>query len=101
MDALSVAMRNLEPNGPVVHYEQGSQSVSDDGRGLCRSSGLPPGMSCRGNCRDSAINEHCVPSLTRKRIYTTRHQALEDIADCIDGLYIYDPITLEDISGAA
>ena len=91
LDALLIAVRNREPEGTIVHSDQGSQYGSDDWRRFCRSNGLQPSMSRRGNCWDNAVVESFFSSLKKerikKRIYNTRQQATEDIADYIDGFY--------------
>ncbi len=91
LDALLIAVRNREPEGTIVHSDQGSQYGSDDWRRFCRSNSLQPSMSRRGNCWDNAVVESFLSSLKKerikKRIYNTRQQATEDIADYIDGFY--------------
>lgn len=91
LDALLIAVRRREPDGTIVHSDQGSQYGSDDWRRFCRSNGLRPSMSRRGNCWDNAVIESFFSSLKKerikKRIYNTRQQATEDIADYIDGFY--------------
>jgi len=91
LDALMIAVRQREPDGTIVHSDQGSQYGSDDWRRFCRSNGLRPSMSRRGNCWDNAVAESFFSSLKKerikKRIYNTRQQATEDIAEYIDGFY--------------
>lgn len=91
LDALLIAVRQREPDGTIVHSDQGSQYGSDDWRRFCRSNGLQPSMSRRGNCWDNAVAESFFSSLKKerikKRIYNTRQQATDDIADYIDGFY--------------
>ena len=91
LDALMIAVRQREPDGTIVHSDQGSQYGSDDRRRFCRSNSLRPSMSRRGNCRENAVAESFFSSLKKesikKRIYNTRQQATEDIAEYIDGFY--------------
>lgn len=91
LDALLIAVRQRAPDGTIVHSDQGSQYGSDDWRRFCRSNGLRPSMSRRGNCWDNAVAESFFSSLKKerikKRIYNTRQQATEDIADYIDDFY--------------
>lgn len=91
LDALLMAVRLRKPDGTIVHSDQGSQYGSDDWRRFCQSNGLRPSMSRRGNCWDNAVAESFFSSLKKeriqKRIYNTRQQATDDIADYIEDFY--------------
>jgi len=58
---------------------------------LCQRNRLEPSMSRRGNCWDNAVAESFFASLKkeriRKRIYTNRASATEDVRDYIDSFY--------------
>lgn len=91
MDALLMAVRERGPTDTTVHSDQGSQYGSDDWLRFCRTNGLKPSMSRRGNCWDNAVAESFFSSLKKecikKRIYNTRQQATDDVADYIEGFY--------------
>jgi putative transposase len=92
LDALLMAVWRRKPTQPViVHSDQGSQYGSDDWIRFCRSHGLLPSMSRRGNCWDNAVAESFFSSLKkeriRKRIYKTRDLARADIFDYIKVFY--------------
>lgn len=92
LDALMMAVWRRKPNGSViVHSDQGSQYGSDDWLRFCKSNGLEPSMSRRGNCWDNAVAESFFSSLKKerikKRIYKTRNLAKADIFDYIEMFY--------------
>ena len=91
LDALLMAVRQRQPDDTIVHSDQGSQYGSDDWQRFCRSNGLRPSMSRRGNCWDNAVAESFFSSLkkerVKKRIYNTRQQATDDIGDYIENFY--------------
>ncbi len=91
MDALMMAVRERGPSETIVHSDQGSQYGSDDWLRFCRTNGLKPSMSRRGNCWDNAVAESFFLSLKKerieKRVYNTRQQATDEIADYIEGFY--------------
>jgi putative transposase len=92
LDALLMAIWRRKPNGRViVHSDQGSQYGSDDWQRFCRSHGLEPSMSRRGNCWDNAVAESFFSSLkkerVRKRVYKTRDLARADVFDYIEVFY--------------
>ena len=67
-----------------------TQYSSDDWRRFCRTSGLEPSMSRRGNCWDNALAESFFSSLKKeriKRIYKNRDLANADISDYIESFY--------------
>ena len=75
----------------MIHSDQGSQYGSDDWRRFCLKNRLEPSMSRRGNCWDNAVAESFFASLKKerikKRIYTNRSLALDDVRDYIDAFY--------------
>ena len=92
LDALMMAICQRRPSGSIiVHSDQGSQYGSDDWQRFCRSHGLPPSMSRRGNCWDNAVAESFFSSLKkeriRKRVYRTRDLARSDVFDYIEVFY--------------
>jgi putative transposase len=92
LDALLMALWRRKPTQSViVHSDQGSQYGSDDWQRFCRSHGLEPSMSRRGNCWDNAVAESFFSSLkkerVRKRIYKTRDLCRADVFDYIEVFY--------------
>lgn len=91
LDALLMAIKQRRPNHTVIHSDQGSQYGSHEWLRFCRSHGLRPSMSRRGNCWDNAVAESFFSSLKKerikKRIYTNRLLAHMDIADYIEAFY--------------
>ena len=92
LDALMMAICQRRSTGPVlVHSDQGSQYGSDDWQRFCRSHGLQPSMSRRGNCWDNACAESFFSSLKKerikKRVYKTRDLARADVFDYIEVFY--------------
>ena len=92
LDALMMAVCQREPTEPViVHSDQGSQYGSDDWQRFCRSHGLLPSMSRRGNCWGNAVAESFFSSLKKerikKRVYRTRDLARADVFDYIEMFY--------------
>ena len=92
LDALMMAICQRRPSGSViVHSDQGSQYGSDDWQRFCRSHGLQPSMSRRGNCWDNAVAESFFSSLKKerikKRVYRTRDLARSDVFDYIEVFY--------------
>jgi transposase InsO family protein len=80
-----LAVRRRRPKQTLIHSDQGSQHGSDDWRRFCKTNGLEPSMSRRGNCYDNAVAESFFSSLKKerikKRIYKNRELAIADIAD--------------------
>jgi putative transposase len=69
LDAILMAVWRRKPTGKVlIHSDQGSQYGSDDWARFCRSHGLEPSMSRRGNCWDNAVAESFFSSLKKERI---------------------------------
>jgi putative transposase len=91
LNAVMIAVRRRQPKQALIHSDQGSQYGSDDWRRFCKTNGLEPSMSRRGNCWDNAVAESFFSSLKkeriRKRIYKNRETATADISDYIDVFY--------------
>jgi putative transposase len=92
LDAVLMAVRRRRPNKAIIHADQGSQYGSDDWQRFCRTNGLIPSMSRRGNCWDNAVAESFFGSLKKehikKRIYKNRAIACAEIAEYIDAFTI-------------
>jgi putative transposase len=86
-----MAVRHRKPKEALIHSDQGSQFGSYAWQQFCRTNGLVPSMSRRGNCWDNAVVESFFSSLKKerikKRIYTTRDIAKADISEYIDKFY--------------
>jgi putative transposase len=91
LDAVLMAVRRRRPKKAIIHSDQGSQYGSDDWQRFCRTNGLIPSMSRRGNCWDNAVAESFFSSLKKehikKRIYKNRAIARAEIAEYIDAFY--------------
>jgi len=91
LDAVMMAVRRRRPKQALIHSDQGSQYGSDDWRRFCRTNGLEPSMSRRGNCWDNAVAESFFSSLKKerikKRIYQNREVATAEISDYINKFY--------------
>jgi putative transposase len=91
LDAVLMAVKHRCLKQALIHSDQGTQYGSDDWLRFCRSHGLEPSMSRRGNCWDNAVAESFFSSLKKerikKRIYRTRALAHTDIADYIEVFY--------------
>jgi putative transposase len=91
LDAVMMAVRRRRPRHTLIHSDQGSQYGSDDWRRFCKTNGLEPSMSRRGNCWDNAVAESFFSSLKKerikKRIYKNREIAVADISDYIEAFY--------------
>jgi putative transposase len=91
IDAVMKAVRKRKPRGAIIHSDQGTQYGSDAWKRFCKSNGLEPSMSRKGNCWDNAVAESFFSSLKKERIkkhiYKNRELAIADIADYIDTFY--------------
>ena len=91
LDAVMMAVKSRNPQGTIIHSDQGSQYGSDDWRRFCLSNNLTPSMSRRGNCWDNAVAESFFSSLKKerikKRIYKNRELAINDVSDYIESFY--------------
>ena len=65
LDAVLMAVRRRRPKKTIIHSDQGSQYGSDDWRRFCKTNGLIPSMSRRGNCWDNAVAESFFSSLKK------------------------------------
>ncbi len=92
MNALLMAVWRRQPIDEVmVHSDQGSQFSSYDWRDFLAVHGLVQSMSRRGNCHDNAVAESFFQLLKRERIrrkiYSTREEARQDVFDYIEMFY--------------
>lgn len=91
LDAVMIAVRRRRPRGAVIHSDQGTQYASDAWMRFCKSNGLEPSMSRKGNCWDNAVAESFFSSLKKERIkkhiYKDRDLATADIYDYIESFY--------------
>jgi putative transposase len=91
LDAVLMAVKRRHPKKALIHSDQGTQYGSDDWLRFCRSHGLEPSMSRKGNCWDNAVVESFFSSLKKerikKKIYRTRALAHRDIGDYIEVFY--------------
>lgn len=92
LNALLMAVWRRNPDAPVtVHSDQGSQYTSHDWSAFLKAHGLEGSMSRRGNCHDNAVAESFFQLLKRERvkrkIYSTRQEARNDIFDYIEMFY--------------
>ena len=75
----------------TIHSDQGTQYGSDAWKRFCKSNGLEPSMSRKGNCWGNAVAESFFSSLKKERIkkhvYKNRDLATADVADYIDSFY--------------
>lgn len=74
-----------------MHSDQGSLYTSYDWSELLQAHGLKASMSRKGNCHDNAVTESFFAQLKRerikRRIYSDREQAKQDIFDYIEMFY--------------
>jgi putative transposase len=92
LDALLMALwRRAPEHDVVIHSDQGSQYSSDEWNRFCKTHGLVPSMSRRGNCYDNAAAESFFSSLKkekiRRHIFKTREEARAQIFDYIEVFY--------------
>ena len=91
LDALLKAVKKRKPRDALIHSDQGTQYGSDAWRRFCKSNGLEPSMSRKGNCWDNAVAESFFSSLKKERIKKhickTRDLAVADIAEYIESFY--------------
>jgi putative transposase len=93
-ELMMAAWRRCSKGALIIHSDQGSQFGSDELNRWCKDSRLSPSMSRRGNCWDNAVAESFFSNLKseqiKKRIYSTRAEAMSDIFDYIEGFYNRD-----------
>lgn len=92
LDAWLAAVWRRKPTSEVLlHSDQGSQYESDDFKRFCKTHGLLPSMSRRGNCWDNAVMESFFSSQKkeriRKRIYKIRDRVRADVFNYIEVFY--------------
>ncbi|NVD74071.1 IS3 family transposase [Duganella sp. BJB1802] len=92
LNALLMAVWRRQPKQTVlVHSDQGSQFSSYDWRDFLKAHNLEQSMSRRGNCHDNAVAESFFQLLKRerirRRIYSSRDEARQDIFDYIEMFY--------------
>jgi putative transposase len=92
LQALLAAVWRRKPKQRVmVHSDQGSQFTSYEWAAFLASHNLQPSMFRRGNCHDSAVAESFFQLLKRecirRKIYSTRELARQDIFDYIEMFY--------------
>jgi len=92
LKALLAALWKRKPTTMViVHSDQGSQYTSHEWQRFLKAHNLEPSMSRRGNCHDNAVAESFFQLLKRERIrrktYSTREAARQDIFDYIEMFY--------------
>jgi putative transposase len=75
IDAVMKAVRRRKPRGGIIHSDQGTQYGSDARKRFCKSNGLEPSMSRKGNCWDNAVAESFFSSLKRKESRSTSTRA--------------------------
>ncbi len=79
LNAVLKAVRTRRPKGTIIHSDQGCQYGSDDWQRFCKTNGLLPSMSRKGNCHDNAVAESF--------IYKNRDLAKSDVSEYIDAFY--------------
>lgn len=92
LDALLMAVWRRKPRQDVIiHSDQGSQYGSHEWGRFCKTNGLLPSMSRRGNCYDNAAVESFFSSLKKEKIrryiFKTREEARAEIFDYIEVFY--------------
>lgn len=92
LSALLMALWRRKPRHAVmVHSDQGSQYSSEDWQAFLKAHNLVGSMSRRGNCHDNAVAESFFQLLKRERIrrrtYSTREDARQDVFDYIEMFY--------------
>lgn len=92
LNALLMAVWRRQPKQTVmVHSDQGSQFSSYDWQDFLKAHNMQASMSRRGNCHDNAVAESFFQLLKRERIrrrvYSTREEARQDVFDYIAMFY--------------
>ena len=91
-DALQAAILTRgNPEGVMVHSDQGVQYASKDYRSLITQYQLTQSMSRRGNCWDNAVAESFFATLKKQAVYgerfLTRQEAQQQIFEYIECYY--------------
>jgi putative transposase len=88
---LSAAWRRKPKQRVLIHSDQGSQFTGKEWQSFLSKHNLDASMSRRGNCHDNAVAESFFHLLKRERIrrrtYTTRDAARQDVFDYIEMFY--------------
>ena len=88
---LAAVWRRKSKHRVMTHSDQSSQFTSTEWQSFLDKHNLDASMSRRGNCHDNAVAESFFNLLKRERIrrrtYTTREQARQDIFDYIEMFY--------------
>ena len=80
LEALSSAMARVGPDAEVIfHSDRGSQYASDAYRKFCKSKGVLPSMSRRGNCYDNSYVESWFSSLKKERLYRVKYGSEKEL----------------------
>jgi putative transposase len=92
VSALLMAIWKRKPKQTVtIHSDQGSQFSSYEWQAFLKEHHFQQSMSRRGNCYDNSVVESFFQLLKRervkKKIYSTRSKAREDIFDYIEMFY--------------
>jgi len=92
LDAVLMAVwRRRSRSKTIIHSDQGSQFTSYEWQSFLSANNLEASMSRRGNCHDNAVAESFFQLLKRERIrrktYTTRQDARDDIFNYIELFY--------------
>ena len=88
---LSPVRRHKPKHRVLIHSDQGSQFTGKEWQSFLSKHNLDASMSRRGNCHDNAVAESFFHLLKRERIrrrtYTTRDAARQDVFDYIEMFY--------------
>lgn len=88
---LSAVWRRKPKHRVMIHSDQGSQFTGKEWQSFLNKHNLDASMSRRGNCHDNAVAESFFQLLKRERIrrrtYTTRDAARQDVFDYIEMFY--------------
>lgn len=88
---LSAVWRRKPKTKVMIHSDQGSQFTSKEWQSFLNIHNLDASMSRRGNCHDNAVAESFFHLLKRERIrrrtYTSRDAARQDLFDYIEMFY--------------
>ena len=88
---LSAVWRRKPKSKILIHSDQGAQFTSKVWQSFLNKHNLDASMSSRGNCHDNAVAESFSHLLKRERIrrrtYSTRDSARQDVFDYIEMFY--------------
>jgi putative transposase len=90
-DAATTMVRRHHPHNTVLHSDQGTRYESSAWRICCGPNHLDPRMSRRGNYCGNGVSASNFGRLKKesikKRFYTTRKLAVDDLVAYIGSLY--------------